>query len=983
MNYKKTKNLTAFLVFAISLTTYLITLEPTNSFWDCSEFIACAYGLEIGHAPGAPVFMLLGRLFGMLAPSTENVALFINSLSAISSALTVILLFLTVVYFAEKLVKTEQIKPNYLPVIAGFIGALSYAFSDSFWFSAVEAEVYATSSLFTALVFWAILKYTDTEERTLAFKWIILIFFILGLSVGIHLLNLLTLPAMALVVYFKHYKANVKGVLLTIALSGFMLVVFIYIIIPGIALLAAFSDRLFVNSFSLPRYSGAIFFISLFVAFIILMYRYFSQKNKVIYQVATMSFAFWLIGYSSFTILVIRSGQNPSIDINNVENIYGLVDYLNREQYPTRPLIYGNNYNSPIVDTEERYTYKYHNGRYHKDNLNAAYVYDSKTLTVFPRMASISKDHEQHYKKWVDIKGRKVNVTNRNGELETLLVPTFKDNLTFFFKYQLGYMYGRYFMWNFVGRQNDIQGRGDALHGNWLSGLDFIDDARLGKQDKLTSYYENHKSRNTYYFLPFLLGLLGIWYQYRKDKKNFWVNAVLFFFTGIAIVLYLNEVPITPRERDYVHVGSYYVFALWIGLGAFALLNSIGISKMFSKLKPIAIILIIFSVPANMLIQNFNDHNRSNRYTANAYGKNMLDSCEKNAVLVTTADNDTYPIWYLQEVEKYRPDIRNVLITFLPVDWYADQLHLDYEEKGAIPISFKGEELLMHKNQYFPVVNRIDTFMDVEKVIDFVKNESDKTKVRLSDNSHTNFIPGRKLSLRVNAKNVVQSCGYLKLQELQVPKTIEFTINKKYLGRDDLLILDMLANNNWERPIYFVYPHLVNELGLGEYLHREGMLYRLMPFTQQQMAGHAKQRALHQYKLVQEVFKWGNVENCKVFLDYTNVHTTSSFRLRQLFIETANMLSFTKEYKKAIEILDNAQQLFPPHRVPYSWFMPEMVRSYKLANANHKANKLCVDIEQDMLKRHELNKELGKNAMNSNMAQETIYIMQQLAELRN
>jgi hypothetical protein len=883
---------------------------------------------------------------------------------------------------------------------SAFIGAISYAFTDSFWFSAVEAEVYATSSLFTALVFWAILQYSSAPIGTVSYKWIVLIFFIFGLSVGIHLLNLLTLPAMVLVVYFKHYKASAKGILTALLLSGFMLLLFINGIIPGIAKLAATFDLVFVNGFGLPVYSGALFFVLLVSSTLYLCFQFFKKKKNLVNQLVVLSFTFWLIGYSSFAILVIRSTQNPFVDINNVQNIYGLVDYLNREQYPARPLIYGNNYNSPIVETQKRYTYKLHKGTYVKDELNPKYIFDNKTLSLFPRMASMDEAHVNAYKQWVSITGRKVKTRNQQGELETFTIPTFKENVQFFIRYQLGYMYGRYFMWNFAGKQNDIQGHGDIMNGNWLSGISALDNVRLGNQQKLPDYYKNHKARNIYFMLPLLLGLFGIVYQYRKDKSNFWVNVALFFFTGIAIVLYLNEVPITPRERDYVHVGSFYVFALWIGLGALGILQGIakystryinnqetdGNSKLALKLtKPILILvslIILSAVPLNLLIQNWDDHNRSNRYTAREYAKNMLKSCEKNAVFFTTADNDTYPIWYLQEVEQYRTEVRNVLLTFLPVDWYADQLNQEFGERGRIPISFKSDELLMSENQYFPVFTKTDSFMDVGKVIDFVKNKSEKTQIRTSDNRLLSFIPGTHLELKVNAEKFLKTCPYLQGSKVEVPASIKFTITKSYLSREDLLLLDILENNNWERPLYFIYPHLVDNLGLSEYLHREGMLYRFMPMKQNELLAFVKSRSLHQYNLMQQEFDWGNLEKCDVHLDFTNVQMTGSFRIHQALIETANLLITANENIKAIEILDLAQTLLPPERVPYSWFMPDMVRSYQWAGAFEKANELLLKVENKMQARYSYSQSLKGKISNSYMENETLYIMQQLVELK-
>ncbi len=1000
MKFKHVKLISALTVFAVSLITYLLTLEPANSFWDCSEFITCANGLEVGHAPGAPVFMLLGKLFSLFAKDQAHVAIMINGLSGLASALTILILFYTIFWFAEKLFlrKSEELtnRKKILIIIAAVVGSLSYAFSDSFWFSAVEAEVYGTSSLFTALVFWLVLKYSDAQPGKSSYRWLLLIFFILGLSVGIHLLNLLTLPAMALVVYYKHYRPEAKGVWITIILSGLLLVSFIYIIIPGVVKLTAFTDRIFVNDFGLPVYSGALVFIVLLSLMLYFGFTYFGKKKRIIVQVVILAFTFWLLGYSSFTVLVIRSAQNPFVDINNVENIYGLVDYLNREQYPSRPLIYGNNYNSPIVGVKNRYTYKLYDGKYVKDELNPKYIFDSKTLTFFPRMASLDESHVRAYKQWVNIKGRPVRVTNREGKQETIYVPTFMENLEFFFKYQLGYMYGRYLMWNFVGKQNDIQGRGDNLDGNWISGIPFIDNARLGDQSKIPTYYKNLSSRNKYYFIPLLLALIGIWYQYKHDKNNFWVSTTLFFFTGIAIVLYLNEVPITPRERDYVHVGSFYVFALWIGLGALGILTLLDerLSQISGKIKNtrqnfspgvliylIGLGLIVIG-PINMGFQDWNDHDRSNRYVANECGKDILKSCEQNAILFTTADNDTYPIWYLQEVEHYRPDIRNVLLAFLPVDWYADQLHNSYGDKGKVNVSFKGKELLMSGNQYFPVVNRIDSFMEAGQVIDFIKSNDERTKIRTSDNELVSFIPGTKLELEVNAENFRKTCSWLKDSSIEIPSSIKFYIKKKYLGRDDMLLLDIITHNNWKRPLYFVYPQLLDNIGLGDYLYREGMVYRLLPFNHQQMAQFAKAKSEYEYNLLTRDFTWGNIDKNYVNLDFTNVQMVGMFRIRQVFVETANLLTAVGEKDKAIELLDKVQALLPPERVPYSWFAPEIIKAYQKAGSDKKAKAMAQKVQHEMDERYDYLQTQPEKGRNSMLGEETLYIMQQLVNIK-
>ncbi len=989
MDKKLQQPIFGWLIFVISLTTYLLSLEPTASFWDCSEFIACAYKLEVGHAPGAPVYMLLGRLFSLFAAgNTENVAMAINALSAVASALTVMLLFHIIYWFAGKLLQntyraTTKNKIHFVAIGASLIGSLTYAFTDSFWFSAVEAEVYATSSLFSALVFWCIIKYEQEPKGWPENRWLVLIFFLLGLSVGIHLLNLLALPAMALVIYLKHYKYSTTKMLFTVGLSVLLIGALIFGIIPGVAKTAAYFDLFFVNSFMMPVYSGVLIFVILLVLAILLLMRYFHKNKRYLLRFALIMFSFWLIGYSSFTILVIRSADNPFVDINNVENVFGLVDYLNREQYPQRPLFYGNNYNSPITDSKKRITYKLYDHAYFEDELNPKYEFDANTLSLFPRMASLEARHIDAYKQWGKIEGRKVVVTGADGNTKTIRVPTFAENFRFFIKYQVGHMYLRYFMWNFAGKQNDIQGYGGKFFGNWISGIPLLDNWRLGNQNQIPDEYKNHKAQNKYYLIPLLIGIVGIFFQLKYDKQKFWVAFALFLFTGPAIVIYLNEVPITPRERDYVHVGSFMVFALWIGLGAAAILH---VSVQHLKRpwpKWIAAGLLIVFVPGLILSENWDDHNRSGRYTARDFGKNILRSCEQNAILFTTADNDTYPIWYLQQVENFRTDVRQVLTTFLPIDWYGNQMNYNYEGCGSVPISFKDDELLMKTNQYFPVMNHIDSSIDVKELVQFVKNPDRRTQVQASKGEYLNFLPGKKLSLAVNAENFINGSSYLQIKKSDVPSQINFSISKNYLSRDELLILDMIANNNWQRPVYTIYPAMFQEIGLADYLHREGMLFRLLPYKNTNILHGRKAFANHQFSLITEVFSWGNANNPNVFLDHTNKQMIESFRFRQMFAEVANELIYLGENEKAEGLINLAQTIFPQGKIQYNYNSSNFAQSYYSMGASNKANALVEDIQKSASQKliyYLQGKAINRRNM-SNEVQLQIYLMQELIRI--
>ncbi|MDP2724495.1 MAG: DUF2723 domain-containing protein [Bacteroidales bacterium] len=973
------------LTFTIALVTYLLTIEPSASFWDCSEFIACAYKLEVGHAPGAPLYMILGRIFSFLAlGNTENVAVAINALSAVASALTVLLLFHIIYWFVTKLLQKVTIEhSHFVAATASLIGALSYACTDSFWFSAVEAEVYATSSLFSALVFWCITKYEQEPNGWPENRWLVLIFFLLGLSVGIHLLNLLALPAMALVIYFKHNKQSTRNLLITVGLSVLLIVVFVYGIIPGVVKAAAYFDLFFVNSLKMPAYSGVLSFVFLLIAGILLLMRYFKRNQKYFLRFGLLLFSFWLIGYSSFVILVIRSTDNPFVDINNVENVFGLVDYLNREQYGQRPLIYGNNFNSPIADSKKRITYKLYNQSYIQDELNPEHEYDKNTLVFFPRMASTEARHVDAYKKWVDIKGRNVRVSGTDGNSKIIHVPTFADNFEFFVRYQLDYMYFRYFMWNFAGRQNDIQGVGDQFFGNWISGIPFLDNWRLGNQNEIPGVNRNPRTQNKYFLIPLLIGLLGIFFQFRHDKQNFWVALTLFIITGPAIVIYLNEVPVTPRERDYVHVGSFMVFAIWMGLGAAALFQASAryMNKPFANW--VLAVMLAIVVPGFMCSENWDDHDRSGRYAARDFGKNMLSSCEQNAILFTSADNDTYPIWYLQQTEDFRPDVRQILTTFLPIDWYGNQMNNNYKGCGSVPISFNEKELLMNTNQYFPVMAKIDSAIDVKEMIQFIKNSDKRTQLQTNEGEFLNYIPGKNLSLAVHADHFLNESSYLNIDKSDVPSKIYFSIKKNYLLRDELLVLDILANNDWKRPVYTIYPQIFQEIGLSDYLHREGMLFRLLPYKNNDVLHNRRLFANHQYDLIVNEFVWGNVNDSSVFVDHTIKQMAESFRFRQMFTEVAEELIGLGENEKAEKLIDLALATFPQSQFKYSYFSAKMAKCYYKMGAKKKGDALVEDIYQSASQN--LHYYLYGNTINRNeMSYEVqleVYLMQELIQI--
>lgn len=930
-----------WLALIISFIVYWLTLEPTTSMWDCSEFIACAAGLQVGHAPGAPIFMLLGRFFTIFAPDASQMAYMVNLLSATASAFTIFFLYHTIYWFGEKIItKTEYQNQSALRILvlsgAAFIGAITFAFTDTFWFSAVEGEVYATSSFFTALVFWCAIRW-EQDASKYADRWLLFIFLLLGLSVGVHLLNLLALPAVALVYYYKKYSPTNKGILTALIISFGIMVVIIFGLIPGVVAFTAHTDRLFVNSFGLPIYSGAITFLLLLTGAIVYSIINLRRKGRVMLHFAALAFALWLTGYSAFTMLIIRSNDQPYIDINNVENIYGLVDYLNREQYPKRPLFYGNNYNSPVVDIKQRYTYKLSDNEYKKDLLIPEYQFAEGTTSFFPRMASLDPGHAQLYQEWVDIKGRKVSVTDYTGTRKTISVPTFTDNLKFFFKYQLGYMYGRYFMWNFVGRQNDIQGMGGAAHGNWQSGIASIDNSRNIPNTLLPDDLKNNKGSNKYYFLPLILGLIGLVYQMKKDKNNALVVAIFFILTGAAIVFYLNEIPRTPRERDYAFVGSFYVFAIWIGLGALQLLTLVRKGNIAKLYAVAAFIIIGIAVPANVLNENYDDHDRSERYTTRAHAMNLLASCQKNAVFFTAADNDSYPVWYIQEVEHYRTDVLPILKTFLPTGWYIKQLYTNFASRGNLDVTFRSDDFLMGNNMTIPVQEKRKKAASAKQVIDFVKSDNSQTKVGYGDGSKRNFIPVKNVFLPVDKNNFMNTVDGYEIDIDQIPDTLQFKINSSSISADELIILDIIANNEWKRPMYFLDEGMVSSLGLKPYLHREGLIYRLMPFRKSDAIS---SNADHQFDLIMNQFDWGNITE-DIYLDWTHVRMFYSFSYRSMFADVAKELAAEGKKDKALHLLDKCQELVPVEKIPYGYNAHELVAAYIAAGDLQKAELLA------------------------------------------
>ena len=952
-NYKLLNNLVGWIIFLIAATTYLLTIEPTASFWDCGEFITTSYKLEVGHPPGAPFFMILGRFFTLFG-GPESAGLLINSLSALASAFTILFLFWTITHIAQKIVSEnkELTKGETLAILgSGIVGALAYTFSDSFWFSAVEGEVYATSSLITAVIFWAILKWEDVADKPYANRWLVLIAYIIGLSIGVHLLNLLAIPAIVFVYYFKKYTVTRNGILKAIAVSIFLLGLVMYGIIPGTVKIGSLFELLFVNSFGLPYHSGLLFYIAGVIALIIFGIRYTSKKKKVFWNTAILMITAILIGYSSFTLTIIRSSSKTPMDQNSPNNTFALLSYLNREQYGERPLLTGQYFNSPN-DVNERFTegksvYSQRDGKYVVTDKKISANYDSKFTTIFPRMWSNNEPaHAEEYKTWARIKGTKIRHKNEQGEVETIVKPTMAENLRFFFRYQVGHMYFRYFMWNFAGRQNDIQSHGSMIHGNWISGIPFIDNWRLGDQSLLPTSLKSNKARNTYFLLPLLLGIVGIFYLYNRGKlakKWLWVIFLLFFLTGLAIVIYLNQYPMQPRERDYAYAASFYAFSIWIGFGV------LGLFKFFKKYLPevatagLITIITTILVPGIMASENWDDHDRSGRYTARDLGANYLKSCAENAILFTNGDNDTFPLWYNQEVEGTRTDVRVCNLSYLQTDWYINQMKLKAYESEPVPFSMDQEKYTQGTRDIVYLMDdpRMKGTIDLKKAIEFVASDDPKTKLTQYDNAA--YIPGKIFTLKIDKEAVIRNKvvrpeDYDKILDTMV---IDLS-NKNYIAKDELMVLDLLANSDWERPIYFaITVGSKKHMNLEDYFQVEGFAYRVVPIkstagSESFDVGNVASDIM--YENLMNKFEWGNMNQPGIYLDENNRRMMTN--IRNSFNRLATTLIKEGKNDSAKAVVNRCLELVPHDLVPFEYFGIELIDNVYMLKENEKADEL-------------------------------------------
>ncbi|MBP5709296.1 MAG: DUF2723 domain-containing protein, partial [Bacteroidales bacterium] len=696
-SYRKINCIIGWIMFVVASFVYVVTAEPTVSFWDCGEFILSAFKLQIGHPPGAPIFLMIDRLATMFAfGDVTKVALMANILSAICSGLTIMFLFWSITCLIKRSFIGKDEDPEGLHLFAtmgaGVLGALAYTFSDTFWFSAVEGELYAMSSLFTAIVFWAALKWDEESEDEHSGRWIIFIAFMMGLGLGVHRLSLLVLPIMVFAYYFKKYEFSWIGFLKACVLAVVLLGGLVFVLIPGVPKVAGWFELLFVNVLGMKYNTGLLFFILVVIGLLVLGIRYTIKNKKVILNYCITCITVIMIGYSSYALIVIRSSANPPMNQNNPADIFSLSYYINMEQYGSAPKLFGQYYSAPRTDDKEALAgYNKVDGKY-EPYYRVEYGYDERFKTLFPRMYSSSEGHPQAYQYWGKIKGRKYSVRT-GSETQTVVCPTFSENLRFFFRYQCGFMYWRYFMWNFAGRQNDIQGNGNPMYGNWISGINFIDDLRLGDQDDLPEDLLSNRGRNRYYCIPLILGILGLIWQYKKDNKGFILVLTFFIMTGLAIIVFLNQYPNQPRERDYAYAGSFYAYAIWIGLGLMSVYELVSKYIKNKKVAAIAVSTILLAAcPMLMAKENWDDHDRSNRYTAKAVGSNYLNSVDKDAILFSYGDNDSFPLWYAQEDEGIRTDVKVANLSYFQAGWYIKVMRQQAYDSKPLPMSIENEK---------------------------------------------------------------------------------------------------------------------------------------------------------------------------------------------------------------------------------------------------------------------------------------------------
>ncbi len=1046
--YKTVNNLVGWITFLIAATVYCMTIEPTASFWDCPEFITTAYKLEVGHPPGAPFFMLTANLFTQFVSDPALVAKMVNYMSALMSGACILFLFWSITHLVRKLVITDETNITRGQLItvmgSGLVGALAYTFSDTFWFSAVEGEVYAYSSMFTAIVFWLILKWEDVADQPHSDRWIILIAYLTGLSIGVHLLNLLCLPAIVLVYYYKKVPgANAKGSLLALAGSMVLVAPVLYGIVPGVVKVGGWFELLFVNSLGMPFNTGVIVYVALLAAAIIWgIYESYNEKSRTrmnlsfLLTIAMLGIPFYghgasaviigilvlgvlaaylfatklnekirmpartmntallctmmiMVGYSSYALIVIRSVANTPMDQNSPEDIFTLGEYLGREQYGTRPLFYGPAYSSKVAldvedgycvprqkSTDTKYVRKEKTSPDEKDSyveLPGRVEYEYAQNMLFPRMYSSA--HTAYYKSWQDITGYDVPY-DQCGEMLMVNMPTQWDNIKFFFSYQLNFMYWRYFMWNFAGRQNDIQSSGEIEHGNWITGIPFIDNLLYGDQNMLPQELKDNKGHNVFYCLPLILGIIGLFWQAWRGQKGiqqFWVVFFLFFMTGIAIVLYLNQTPGQPRERDYAYAGSFYAFAIWIGMGVAGIVHLL---RNYMKEVPAAALTsaVCLLVPIQMASQTWDDHDRSGRYVARDFGQNYLMSLQEsgNPIIYTNGDNDTFPLWYNQETEGFRTDARTCNLSYLQTDWYIDQMKRPAYDSPALPITWDRTEYMEGQNEYVPI--RPDFKKQIDKAYKAAEEEVlngknpealNNIRAQFGDNPYElknilkywvrtkdgqAVIPTDSIVVKID-KEAVRRSGMMIPEALgdSIPDYMHISLKdekgnpKRALYKSELMMLEMLANANWERPIYMaITVGTDNQLNMREHFIQEGLTYRFTPFDTEALGATIDSEKM--YDNLMNKFKFGGIDKPGIYIDENTMRMC--YTHRRIFAQLITQLMKEGKKDKALAALEYAEKMIPAFNVPYDVQNGalEMAEAYYQLGNNTKADQIIDEL---------------------------------------
>lgn len=991
MQYKRLNTLLGWLSFIIATTVYTMTMERTGSWWDCGEFISCVYKLQVPHQPGAPLFIMIYKIFTLLSGGNPSmIAFWGNFVSALSSGATILFLFWTITAFAIKFIgeKDSILNPVNTILVFGsaFVGSLAYTFSDTFWFSAVESEVYAMASLTVAVTLWAVTKWEARAEDPKSDRWLVIIALLIGLSVGVHLMNLLTIPAVVFIVYFRRYAFSWKGFFITLAIAIGILGFVMEGIIPGTIKAMAVIDRTFVNDWGLGMGSGVIFVGILLVAILAGGIIYSIRTQNKMLNTGFLCLIFCYIGYACFIQVPIRAHANPPLNNNHPDDPYNFLEYLTRSQYGDgAPLLRGPYFTAqPISQEKQGSLWKWDGKKYQVVGEKLKEVYNDDEMIPFPRIWDNDDrlGHVTFYRNWLGLKADDK--------------PKYSDNLKFFFSYQLGFMYGRYFMWNFSGRQNDMQGDGGKLTGNWLTGIPPIDQAMIGKPLDRPSSVGKNLAYNRLFLLPFILGLFGLYYQYTVRKYDFISLLVFFLFTGIAIIVYLNQTGLEPRERDYAFGGSFYAFSIWIGFSVFALAD---ILKKYVKPLPAAGItfaVCFLAAPVLMASQEWDDHDRSHRTTVRDIASDYLNSCEKNAILFTYGDNDTYPLWYAQEVEGIRPDIRIVNLSLLGIDWYVKQMHEKMNQSDALPFGLSNDKYFGDNRNQVPYYDaKVVGRQELKDIMDLIGSDDPAAKVKYGENGELsmNFLPTKNLKMTIDPKEVINTGTISVKDSSKIVKEMDWNITANYLLKNDVAELDIIANNHWKRPIYFAKTLPQSAfLGLKDYCHLEGLAYRLTPIkvetTNDQYAQVAEDvDADAMYDHLMNKFKWGKMNTDK-FLDLESRSMVPTFK------QCAWTLSYSL-YKKgktdsAKKVLDKIITMTPPYLmdindreglsdVQFNIFISGL---YYLLDDKVKARKL-VAMEQDYLVTY-LNSyaELVKQGSEDNV-QYMLHMLQELAQQAN